>query len=96
MKPSAVILTFWLFVTLATGCGGTVKGTTDDATITTRVKILLLNEVMRPERIDVRTFKGVVTLSGRISTKDQEAKAIELARKVRGVKDVKSTLNVER
>ena len=42
-------------------------------------------------RIDVDTFKGVVTLSGSVKTKRGD-KAIALARKVGGVKDVKSTL----
>ena len=68
----------------------------DDATITTRVKTSLLND---PDvgglRIDVDTFKGVVTLSGRVKTKDEEAKAIALARKIGGVTDVKSTLQIQ-
>jgi osmotically-inducible protein OsmY len=78
------------------GCGKTVGETIDDATITTRVKTSLLND---PEvggmRIDVDTFKGVVTLSGRVKTKAEEARAISLARKIGGVKDVKSTLQIE-
>ena len=39
-------------------------------------------------------FKGVVTLSGRVKAKAEEAKAIALARKIDGVTDVKSTLQV--
>jgi len=78
------------------GCGKSVGETIDDATITTRVKTSLLND---PEvgglRIDVDTFKGVVTLSGRVKTKQEEAKAIALARKVDGVTEVKSTLQVQ-
>ena len=46
-------------------------------------------------RIDVDTFKGVVTLSGRVKTKEEEAKAMELARKIRGVTDVKSSLQIQ-
>lgn len=81
---------------LLAGCGKTVGETIDDATITTRVKTSLLND---PDvgglRIDVDTFKGVVTLSGRVKTKAEEAKAIALARKIDGVADVKSTLQVQ-
>ncbi|MGB2717998.1 MAG: BON domain-containing protein [Vicinamibacterales bacterium] len=77
-------------------CGKTVGETIDDATITTRVKTALLND---PQvgglRIDVDTFKGVVTLSGRVKTKEEEVKAIALARKISGVSDVKSTLQVQ-
>jgi osmotically-inducible protein OsmY len=36
-----------------------------------------------------------VTLSGRVNSKDDEAKAIALARTVKGVTDVKSTLQVQ-
>lgn len=78
------------------GCGKTVGETIDDATITTRVKTSLLND---PDvgglRIDVDTFKGVVTLSGRVRSKAEENKAVALARKIGGVSEVKSTLLIE-
>ena len=81
---------------LLAACGKTVGETIDDATITTRVKTSLLND---PDvgglRIDVDTFRGVVTLSGRVKTKEEEAKAVALARKVSGVTDVKSTLQLQ-
>ena len=81
---------------LLTACGKTVGETIDDATITTRVKTSLLNDAeVGGLRIDVDTFKGVVTLSGRVKTKAEEARAVALARKVSGVADVKSTLQVE-
>ncbi len=81
---------------LLTACGKTVGDTIDDATITTRVKTALLNDpVVGGMRIDVDTFKGVVTLSGRVKTKEEEAKAMSLARKIGGVTDVKSTLLVQ-
>jgi osmotically-inducible protein OsmY len=79
-----------------TACGKSVGETIDDATITTRVKTAMLND---PEvgglRIDVDTFKGVVTLSGRVKSKNEEAKAVAIARKIGGVTDVKSTLQVQ-
>jgi len=81
---------------LVAACGKSVGDTIDDATITTRVKTSLLND---PDvgglRIDVDTFKGVVTLSGRVYTKDEETKAVALARKTSGVTDVKSTLQIQ-
>jgi hyperosmotically inducible periplasmic protein len=76
-------------------CGKTVGETIDDATITTRVKTALLND---PDvgglRIDVDTTMGVVTLNGVVKNKDEEARAIAVARKINGVKDVRSTLQV--
>lgn len=81
---------------LLSACGKTVGETIDDATITTRVKTALLND---PDvgglRIDVDTFKGAVTLSGRVKSKSEEDKAIALARKIGGVTDVKSTLQIQ-
>ena len=43
----------------------------------------------------VETHQGVVTLSGRVTSKDEEAKAITLARTVKGVTDVKSALQIQ-
>ena len=60
------------------------------------VKTSLLND---PDvgglRIDVDTFKGVVTLSGAVKTPAERDKAVALARKVGGVTDVKSTLQIQ-
>jgi hyperosmotically inducible protein len=81
---------------LLAACGKSVGDTIDDATITTRVKTSLLNDPdVGGSRIDVDTFKGVVTLSGRVKTKDEETKAMSLARKISGVADVKSTLQIQ-
>jgi osmotically-inducible protein OsmY len=94
--PVVLLLVTLLAPLLLTACGKSVGETIDDATITTRVKTSLLND---PDvgglRIDVDTFKGVVTLSGRVKTKDEEAKALALARKIGGVADVKSTLQIQ-
>ena len=67
----------------------------DDATITGRVKTSLLNDPdVAGLKIDVDTFKGVVTLSGQVKTKLEEDKAIGIARRTPGVTDVKSTLQI--
>lgn len=80
----------------AAGCGKTVGDTIDDATITTRIKTALLND---PDvgglKIDVDTFKGVVTLSGAVKSTAEQQKAIAIARRMDGVRDVKSTLQIE-
>ena len=80
---------------LLTACGKTTGETIDDATITARVKTALLNDPLTGGlRIDVDTFKGVVTLSGGVKTAAERDKAIEIARKTPGVVDVKSTLQI--
>ena len=94
--PVILLLVTLLAPLLLTACGKSVGETIDDATITTRVKTSLLNDpVVGGLRIDVDTFKGVVTLSGRVKSKDEEAQALALARKIGGVADVKSTLQVQ-
>lgn len=93
---SAMLAAVLVLPILLAGCGKTIGETIDDATITTRVKTSLLND---PDvgglRIDVDTFKGVVTLSGRVRSKEEETRAVTLAQKVSGVTDVKSALQVE-
>ncbi len=67
----------------------------DDTTITTRVKTALLNDPqVSALKIDVSTSQGVVTLSGTTRSQAEEQKAIQLAKGVQGVKDVRSNLTV--
>jgi len=81
------------FVTAA--CGKTVGETIDDTTITTRVKTAMLNDPnVGGLRIDVDTFKGVVTLSGRVKSQTEHDQAIALARTVNGVSEVKDALQI--
>jgi hyperosmotically inducible periplasmic protein len=70
-----------------------VGGAMDDATITARVKTVLLNDPqVAATKIEVSTAAGIVTLSGSVKSKADEARAIQVARTVTGVRDVKSTL----
>ncbi len=96
-RPATVVLLLAVMVLplLLSACGKTVGDNVDDATITTRVKTALLND---PEvgglRIDVDTALGVVTLSGIAKSRAEEQKAVAVARRIPGVKDVKSTLQI--
>jgi osmotically-inducible protein OsmY len=95
-RLSALIVAIAIALPFIAACGKTVGETIDDATITTRVKTAFVNDpLVGALRIDVDTFKGVVTLSGRVKSKDEETKAIALAKTIKGVKDVKSTLQIE-
>jgi osmotically-inducible protein OsmY len=93
---TSLLLAFVLIAPLlVTACGKSVGETIDDATITTRVKTALLNDPATGGlRIDVDTFKGVVTLSGRVKSAAEQTEAIRVARKTPGVTDVKSTLQI--
>lgn len=104
MKNLAKYLSaLFLAVTLvfATGCASTSKqeGTgeyVDDSVITTKVKAAIFNEPsLKVAEINVETFKGVVQLSGFVSSHDAANKAVTLARGVNGVKSVKNDMRVK-
>jgi hyperosmotically inducible periplasmic protein len=94
-STGAVVIALALIATAFAACGKTAGETIDDAAITAQVKTSLLND---PDvgglRIDVDTSKGLVTLSGIVKSKEEEAKAIAIARRVEGVRDVRSTLQI--
>ncbi len=94
---------FFLVITLITvvGCASTSKqeGTgeyVDDSVITTKVKAAVFNEPsLKSAEINVETFKGVVQLSGFVSSQTAANKAAELARGVAGVKSVKNDMRIK-
>lgn len=83
------------------GCASSQKheGTgeyVDDSVITTKVKAAILNEpTLKVAEINVETFKGVVQLSGFVSSQAAANKAVEVARGVKGVKSVKNDMLVK-
>jgi len=95
--------TFFLLLTLASfiGCASTAtrEGTgeyVDDTVITTKVKAAVLNEAsLKSAEINVETFKGVVQLSGFVSSRADIDKAVEVTRGVGGVKSVKNDMRVK-
>ena len=94
---------FFLVLTLMTaaGCASTEKheGTgeyVDDSVITTKVKAAILNEPgLSSAEINVETFKGVVQLSGFVTSRADINKAIEIARNVKGVNSVKNDMRLK-
>ena len=83
------------------GCASTPRqeGTgeyVDDSLITTKVKAAVLGEpTLKVAEINVETFKGVVQLSGFVSSRTAANKAVEVARTVGGVKSVKDDMRVK-
>jgi osmotically-inducible protein OsmY len=90
-----------LFVAVALGCASTAKqeGTgeyVDDTVVTTKVKAAVFNEpTLKSAEINVETFKGVVQLSGFVSSQANINKAVEVARGVPGVKSVKNDMRLK-
>ena len=66
-----------------------------DAWVTTQVKNKILNEPsLKVTQINVETYQSVVQLSGFVDNAASQAKAVELARAVKGVTAVKNDMRL--
>ena len=80
----------------SSGSGGPVAQYVDDATITAGVKAAIVREpTLKVFEIDVETVRGVVQLSGFVSSADSVAAAASAARTVKGVKSVRNDLRLK-
>ena len=68
----------------------------DDTVITAKVKASLFNEpTLKASEINVETYKGDVQLSGFVADPTDAAKAVEIARGVKGVTSVKNDIRMK-
>ncbi len=68
----------------------------DDSVITTKIKAAILNDpTLKSAEINVETYKGVVQLSGFVSSEADIDKAVEIARGVNGVTSVKNDMRLK-
>ena len=103
MRPiktfSAICATVMLMMTLGCASTRTHEGTgqyVDDSAITTKVKAAILGEPgLKVSEINVETFKGVVQLSGFVSSRDDIKSAVRVASAVNGVKSVKNDMQLK-
>ncbi len=88
-------------VTVLTGCAGgkTYESTgeyLDDSVVTSKVKAAILKDPkLKLFQINVETFKGVVQLSGFVNSNESAKRAVDLTRRVKGVKQVNNSLIVK-
>lgn len=102
-KPLQLFANFLLIVFMVTllGCASTAKqeGTgeyIDDSVITTKVKAeIFRDESLKSSEINVETFKGVVQLSGFVSSQTDINRAVEVTRRVKGVTGVRNDMRVK-
>jgi len=103
MKQLKCFSAFFFAVLLVSmmGCASTTKQDStgqyiDDSVITTKVKAAIFDEpTLKSYEIKVDTFKGVVQLSGFVSTQDNIYKAAALARNVAGVTNVVNDMRLK-
>ena len=68
----------------------------DDHSTSMRVKSALGDDgVYKYPDVEVKTFKGVTQLSGFVDTTDQKTRAVEIAKRTQGVKDVDNKIAVK-
>ncbi len=92
------VLVAFALVTSLPGCAAisgreTAGEYVDDATITTKVKASIINELGMKE-IGVETMQNTVQLSGFVDSQGVKDKAGSIARNTSGVKEVKNNLVV--
>lgn len=95
-----LLISLVLVVSVAGCAGGKRYESTgeylDDSAITTKVKASILGDSrLKVFQINVKTFKGIVQLSGFVDSREIATRAVELARTVRGVKMVNNSLIVK-
>jgi osmotically-inducible protein OsmY len=104
MKHLTITTTLLAALMLAgtvTGCASdasheSVGQYVDDAAITAGVKAALVKDPeLKATEINVETYKGVVQLSGFVSSAENVATAAAVARTVKGVKSVKNDLRLK-
>lgn len=98
------LFTSFILITLMAfflGCASTSKqeGTgeyVDDTVITAKVKAAIFDDAsLKSSEINVETFKGIVQLSGFVNSQADINKAVEVARRVNGVKSVKNAMRLK-
>ena len=100
LRKSGTVLTVLAVMMLLAACqsttGKTLGENIDDAGITTVVKAKLAAEkVSTLTRIDVDTNQGVVALNGTVKTVEDKVRAEQIARQVKGVRDVVNNLRIQ-
>ena len=96
---AALTATLVLMATFGCAATRTHEGTgqyVDDSVITTKVKAAVLREPrLKVSEINVETFKGVVQLSGFVSSPADIKSAIRVASAVDGVKSAKNDMQLK-
>ncbi|PLG98763.1 hypothetical protein B6J17_04755 [Klebsiella pneumoniae] len=86
-----------LVTTALAGCAGSATkestgGYIDDTVVTTKVKTALFNDKdIKSSEISVQTFKG----SGFVSSAESAKRAVEVTRRVQGVRMVENDLRIK-
>ena len=88
-------------VVFALGCAGDSRTAStgdhiDDTWITTKVKAALIDDpLVKAREVNVETFKGVVQLSGFVSSREAMNQAVRVTSGIKGVSSVKNDMRIK-
>jgi hyperosmotically inducible protein len=96
------LILFFVLLFSISGCAGTnkagenpVERMMDDSTITTRINHeMVKDDIVKARQIDVDTIGGHVTLTGVVATREEFARATQIAHRVPAVKSVTNNLQI--
>jgi hyperosmotically inducible protein len=101
LSLAAILVSGVGFAVVGSGCASTsTKESTgeyvDDSAITVKVKAALVkDDTVKAREVNVETFKGIVQLSGFVTTTEEKAQAGRVARAVQGVTEVKNNITIK-
>lgn len=101
-NTAALVLAASMATAVIAGCSSTPSQQStgqaiDDGVVTAKVKAKLIEDpVTKAHQINVETFKGTVQLSGFVESDQARTRALQLAKDVDGVKQVKDALEVRK
>jgi hyperosmotically inducible protein len=101
-NTAALIVAAMVSAGLIAGCASTSSSNQqstgqaiDDGVVTAKVKAKLIEDPMtKAHQIGVETFKGTVQLSGFVDSSQARTRALQLAKEVEGVKQVKDAMEI--
>ncbi|MDQ1921560.1 BON domain-containing protein [Massilia pseudoviolaceinigra] len=100
-RPLKLTFISAMLVALATGCASEptdrrIGVAIEDTAISARVKAALAGDPdVKARDVQVETFRGVVQLSGFVDSHENVQRALDVARRVNGVREVKNALIVK-
>jgi osmotically-inducible protein OsmY len=99
-NAAALIVAVMMSSGLIAGCASTSTQQStgqaiDDGVVTAKVKAKLIEDPMtKAHQIGVETFKGTVQLTGFVESNQARTRALQLAKEVEGVKQVKDAMEI--
>ena len=98
-KFSQILVMLVLIPFFLAGCttltGETAGENIDDTVLTTQIKAKLADEkLVNTTRVSVKTERGVVYLTGAVATSEERSKVVQIAKNVKGVRQVVDHLEI--